>query len=64
MCCPDKMFKEAEDAAKQHSDKIDSQYAYQVGYLKAKIIELCSIINSTRSELERVSQELNQIGEY
>ena len=32
-------------------------------YLKAKIIELCSIINSTRSELNRVSQELNQIGE-
>ena len=64
MCCPDQIFKESEDASKQHSDKLDSQYAYQVGYLKVKIIELCAIINTTRSELNRVSLELNQIGEH
>ena len=59
----DTLIKKAEDAAKAHSDRIDSQYAFQVGYLKGTIRELCAIIECTRMELKRVNQELNSIGE-
>ena len=57
------LIKEAEEAAKKHSDKPDEQYAYQAGYLKGTITELCAIIECTRMELKRVNQELNSIGE-
>ena len=57
------IFNLAKNAAKAHSDKIDEQMAFQVGFLKAHITMMCDILDNTRSELKRVQQELNSIGE-
>lgn len=59
----EKLIQEAIDASKKHSDQLDSQLAFQVGYLKAIIANLCYTIESTRDELKLVQQELNSIGE-
>lgn len=59
----DELIQEAIDASKQHSDQLDSQLAYQVGYMKAIISNLCYTIQSTQDELRLVQMELNSIGE-
>lgn len=63
MFCPDKLIQEAIDASKQHSPNLDSQLAFQVGYMKSIISNLCYTIESTRDELKLVKQELKSTGE-
>lgn len=59
----DKLIQEAIDASKKHSPNLDSQLAFQVGYMKGLINQLCYTIESTQDELKLVQMELNSIGE-
>ncbi len=63
MFCPDKLIQEAIDASKQPSPHLDSQLAFQVGYMKSIISNLCYTIESTRDELKLVQMELKSTGE-
>lgn len=59
----DKLIQEAIDASKKHSPNLDSQLAFQVGYMKGLINQLCYTIESTQDELRLVQMELKSTGE-
>ena len=59
----EELIQEAVKASKNHSDQLDSQLAFQNGYMQAIIRNLCYIIESARDELKIVQEQLNSIGE-
>ena len=60
----DKIIQAANEAAKQHSTNIDSQYAFLSGYLMTELRIAYNIIEDAKSELRTLQMELNSIGEH
>jgi hypothetical protein len=60
---PDALIQQAIDASKKHSTTLDSQLAFQVGYMKGIINNLCYTMQNVQDELKLVQQQLNSIGE-